>query len=358
MRGRPIQSANGDCFSYQVKDGDSCDSISKKFSVKIIEIEEWNLSKAPGFTGCGKDFRAGINICLSNGKLPGGFTPKKNKGELLPSLHFTNVILYQLNPSSLNLDTECGPTSLSNSECPLSLCCSGFGYCGITEEFCSHHTSPPCVSNCYTNLIRASCDGSQAVRKVGYFLSSPLNDVATLKHLFTSYTHVVFAFAVINPNSFKLEFESSRTADQARQFVKSVKEMGSRSILAVGGWEFCMGETTKQIFSTLLASDELRRVFVDSAIHLIEEYKFDGFDLDFEYPAAIERGAPKEDTPNFTALLRELRRDLKASRDLTVATPASFWFLKGFEIKEIAEIVTFVNVMMYDYVKKRERKKY
>jgi len=35
------------------------------------------------------------------------------------------------------LDPECGPTTPGNKTCPLGACCSGFGFCGLTSEFCT-----------------------------------------------------------------------------------------------------------------------------------------------------------------------------------------------------------------------------
>lgn len=41
-----------------------------------------------------------------------------------------------------------------------------------------------------------------------------------------------------------------------------------------------------------------------------------------EYPGSVERAAPPEDTPNTTALFKELRAALGKEGTISVATPA------------------------------------
>ncbi|EEB90701.1 hypothetical protein MPER_11056, partial [Moniliophthora perniciosa FA553] len=88
--------------------------------------------------------------------------------------------------------------------------------------------------------------------------------------------------------------------------------------------------------------------FISSVKDLLSTYGLDGIDIDFEYPSAIERGAPATDTPNLTAFFRELRAGLP-SAVISCATPAGYWFLKGFEIDKIVENIDYLNMMSYDY---------
>ncbi|KAJ7501452.1 glycoside hydrolase superfamily [Mycena galericulata] len=55
------------------------------------------------------------------------------------------------------------------------------------------------------------------------------------------------------------------------------------------------------------------------------------------------------DTPNLTAFFQELRAALGSSVLISCATPAGYWFLKGFEIDKITSSVDYLNMMSYDY---------
>lgn len=43
-----------------------------------------------------------------------------------------------------------------------------------------------------------------------------------------------------------------------------------------------------------------------------------------------------------------VRARLPAGKTLSIAAPASYWYLKGFPIKEIAEVVDYIVYMTYD----------
>ncbi|KAF9259320.1 glycoside hydrolase [Marasmius fiardii PR-910] len=98
----------------------------------------------------------------------------------------------------------------------------------------------------------------------------------------------------------------------------------------------------------MISSSGTRATFINSVKSFMTEYKVDGIDIDFEYPSAIERDAPPTDTPNLTAFFEELRSAIP-SAVVSIATPAGYWFLKGFEIDKIAEHVDYLNMMSYDY---------
>ena len=74
------------------------------------------------------------------------------------------------------------------------------------------------------------------------------------------------------------------------------KNKNLKTLLAVGGWNFGVTKMTK-----MLQSQTTRKAFIDSSIAYCRKHDFDGFDLDFEYPA--NRGSPKEDKQRFTLLV-------------------------------------------------------
>ena len=56
-----------------------------------------------------------------------------------------------------------------------------------------------------------------------------------------------------------------------------------------------------------------RKAFIDSALSMVAEYGFDGIDIDWEYPAAEDRGGASTDTDDYVTFLSELRDALEQS---------------------------------------------
>jgi chitinase len=61
----------------------------------------------------------------------------------------------------------------------------------------------------------------------------------------------------------------------------------------------------------------------------------------------IPAGSP-EDGANYLAFLQLVRSKLPQGKSLSIATPASYWYLKGFPIGEIATVLDYIVYMTYD----------
>lgn len=62
--------------------------------------------------------------------------------------------------------------------------------------------------------------------------------------------------------------------------VVALKNHGIKVLLGLGGWNDSAGDK----YSRLVNNPSARRTFVVHAIDFIEQYGFDGLDLDWEYP--------------------------------------------------------------------------
>ena len=64
--------------------------------------------------------------------------------------------------------------------------------------------------------------------------------------------------------------------------------------LAIGGWN-----EGSEKFSTMTESVTSREVFVDSVVAFLKKHKFDGLDIDWEYPGVCRKAY---NTPSFQVL--------------------------------------------------------
>jgi chitinase len=124
-----------------------------------------------------------------------------------------------------------------------------------------------------------------------------------------------------------------------------------KTIISVGGW----GPVTST-FSTVASSDVSRQTFADSVVQFLQQYKFDGVDLDWEYPVSggAVAGTPA-DKHNFTLLLQVLRQklDTAGGQDgkhyyLTIAGNPTSSYIHNVELNQISQYVDWINLMTYD----------
>lgn len=63
------------------------------------------------------------------------------------------------------------------------------------------------------------------------------------------------------------------------------RKPGLETYISVGGWD-----AGGKVFSNMARFPGTRKAFIDSSIQFMETHGFDGIDIDWEYPAAEDRG--------------------------------------------------------------------
>ncbi|KKA17641.1 hypothetical protein T310_8420, partial [Rasamsonia emersonii CBS 393.64] len=339
----PKKNADGSCFSYTVKTGDVCANIATAHNMTPNQIEAYN-NHTWGWQGC-DHLMVGQVICLSEGDPPMP-APIQNAvcGPQVPGTKkpTNGTVLADLNP------------------CPLNACCDIWGQCGITPDFCTPDpastgapgTAKPgsngCISNCGTNITNNNAQPKNFFR-VGYFeafngdrpcLHMAPSDVDT-----STYTHVHYAFANITSD---YQVDVSKYQNVFKEFVNL---KGIKRILSFGGWSFSTSADSYPIFRNGVTEAQ-RSQFAKNVAKFIVDNNLDGVDFDWEYPGAtdipgIPPGSPS-DGPNYLAFLKEVRAALPSGKSVSIAAPASYWYLKGFPIKEISDVVDYIIYMTYD----------
>jgi chitinase len=121
-------------------------------------------------------------------------------------------------------------------------------------------------------------------------------------------------------------------------------------IMAIGG-----GSSNPNAFRTA-ALPQNREAFVKSCVDmyihgyfapgLSEPGIFDGFDIDWEFPASTA------DRDNFTSLLADFRHQLDAVRPgltLAIAGPNGHWAYQYISLNQVQQYLDYFGVMTYDY---------
>lgn len=239
---------------------------------------------------------------------------------------------------------ECGQYSLT-PECPLKVCCSQYGFCGTTTDFCAQ-----CQSNCNAPVKRA-CSANAALVRVGYY-ASWARDRSCYPYFAgninpRNYTHLNYAFGQIS-GGVMIPPSGQELAEITAFTELKLINPSLKTLISVGGWAFNDPGPSQQEFHNIMATSGSRSKFINSVASYLNSYNFDGIDIDYEYPTAPDRGGSPEDTMNFLQLVKEMRTTFTSKYLITIAAPASYWYLKNFAIGEMSKYVDFINIMTYD----------
>jgi hypothetical protein len=339
----PKPNSDGSCNTYTVKANDNCDSISAEYSLSREKLNTYNKNTW-GWNGCSLETYLFPNqkICLSTGSPP--FPDEIANAQCGPQKPGTQPPMAGTNITEMN-------------PCPLNACCNIWGQCGLTKDYCvDTNTGSPgtakkdtfgCISNCGMDIIKG--DGTGAI-KVAYFegygfgrkcLFQDASQVDT-----SLYTNLHFGFGTLTAN-----YEvGTGDALSTYQFGEFSRLTGVKKILSFGGWDFSTMPATYMIFREGVTPAN-RLKMATSIADFIKKHNLNGVDIDWEYPGAPDiPGIPaggKDDGKNYLAFLATLK-NLLPGKSVSIAAPASYWYLKQFPIKEISKVVDYIVFMTYD----------
>lgn len=164
-------------------------------------------------------------------------------------------------------------------------------------------------------------------------------------------THIIFAFAKINAN-YELEafewndpWEEWAPGMYNRTVALKKKNPKLKVLLAVGGWN--LGSLP---FSNMANNEARRKNFIQKSVEFLKKIKFDGLDLDWEYPANRDTADRPDDKVFFTLLCKELSEAFKPDGLLLSAAVAAGhkYIRSAYELSEIHKYLDFINLMSYD----------
>ncbi|KAM7217980.1 putative glycoside hydrolase family 18 protein [Rhypophila decipiens] len=343
---KPKKGADGVCATYHVQRDENCASIAGKHGLKVADIEKFNLLKTFGFTTCA-NLMADMNICLSEGKRP---MPYPNK----------DALCGPTKPGSDSSYVEDDTDLINLNPCPLNACCNVWGQCGISKDFCVRRPNPfggpgtsllknGCISNCGNAIIKSEVKplifGRVAYYETWNFNRDCLHMRVENANGGSRYNIIHWAFAGVNTADWTVSIN-----DTFKQWDK-FKQMNEHKVISFGGWGYSTEPETYDVLRQAM-SPVNREKFATNVAKFIQDEKLDGVDFDWEYPGAIDiPGTPPgkpEDGTNYLRFLTTMKSKLAKGKSLSIAAPASYWYLKAFPIEKMAAVLDYIVYMTYD----------
>nr|5Y2C_A Chain A, insect group II chitinase [Ostrinia furnacalis]5Y2C_B Chain B, insect group II chitinase [Ostrinia furnacalis] len=165
-------------------------------------------------------------------------------------------------------------------------------------------------------------------------------------------THIIYAFAVLDKEELVIKSHDI-WLDVENKFyekVTALKSHGVKVLLGLGGWDDSAGDK----YSRLVNNVSARRKFVVHAVDFLEQYGFDGLDLDWLYPKCwqveCEKG-PDSDKQGFADLVKELRKAFnRRGMLLSAAVSASKRVIDyAYNVPALSMNLDWISLMTYDY---------
>ncbi|MCL1786856.1 MAG: glycoside hydrolase family 18 protein [Defluviitaleaceae bacterium] len=152
-------------------------------------------------------------------------------------------------------------------------------------------------------------------------------------------THINIAFAVVRDG--RGSVRHWKNSEAIRNFIRDKGHL--KMILSVGGWG-------AGGFSPAVATPQSREIFAQSLMDIVNDYGFDGIDMDWEYPcddvAGIE--ASPDDKVNYTLFMELMREKLGPDKILSMAAGGMQSAVDNLELDKLMKVMNFINLMTYD----------
>lgn len=138
--------------------------------------------------------------------------------------------------------------------------------------------------------------------------------------------------------------------EESPTLVEQAHVKGCKVMVSIGGWTF------SDNFPGVAADPVKRKKFGEECVRLLKQYKFDGIDIDWEFPGYDGHKGGPADRENFTLLMQEIRDAIDAygkTIDYKFLLTAAFGTYddatKMIEWDKISKILDYCNMMTYDF---------
>ena len=189
------------------------------------------------------------------------------------------------------------------------------------------------------------CPNWQVYARNGIFKASNIK--------YSDYTILNYCF--FKPETTGLISNTDATVDQQLligngSIITLAHNANVKVMVSIGGW------TLSDNFPAIAASASKRAAFAGDCNRLLQKYKFDGIDIDWEYPGYTDHSGTAADKVNFTLFMKQIRDSITSLGNrtgkqykLSACFGANVDRMNSIEWSKIIPILDMINLMTYDF---------
>lgn len=144
------------------------------------------------------------------------------------------------------------------------------------------------------------------------------------------------------------KYDINSVSNHMKQVIEEAHQKGVKVLALVHNLLYGDYDTSKQLAHEMVATPQGRANFIEDLLQILKEYGFDGVNMDVEY-------VPLEDRDNFSLLMKELYKALKAKGyTVTISVPAKTGDYRTdswsgpFDYKALGQNADLILLMTYD----------
>jgi chitinase len=150
-------------------------------------------------------------------------------------------------------------------------------------------------------------------------------------------THVVEHAVCTNGNG-TLNLTNLGETFPVPNLVSDAHAGGAKAILGL-----CGDPGPTDAFSEMASGATSRAAFIMNVMSVIEEYDFDGVDIDWEYPSSAS------DESKLTKLVTEMRAAMGTTLSISIAGPNNDGIAQYFDVPSLLPMLDWFTIQTYDY---------
>lgn len=153
-------------------------------------------------------------------------------------------------------------------------------------------------------------------------------------------THIMYGFLIPSEDGTCKPFEEP---EELKQLIEKCHSVGTKVYVSVGGYSAKDGTPLFTVFEKIGADDSLREAFVNNVMAVVQQYGFDGVELDWEYP----KYSTSADYEKTVVLLAEKLHPM--GKGLSTALPGT-GSIDGKKVWEALAGVTDSTIENFDFI--------